>query len=551
MLHRPSVKADNNRVMTSKKPTRSKKIITSKNQPVSLPPAGYIVYEWDIKNRRVSLSGDCRALLGFSAEELKGSWDSWCARVHSEDRDDYRKEAERSSSAASAFHLEYRIQKKDGSYLTVQDEGRFVTGGDGTSLRMAGLLLDITEKIKIQQVLDQKTEEIQRAHRELQSAEVRIGQAEKMAALGTLLAGVTHELNNKFAPILGYVELLEMREKDPVNLQYLKTIEDACVHAKAIVADLLAFSRPSKNENRPFYLMRPIENVLRLLHPEILRRGVRVKLEQDDRFLAVRGDEKQMGQVFLNVFKNGMDAMEGTCEKVLTVSLYQKESLAVLAIKDTGSGIPPQIVGQIFDPFFTTKKENRGTGLGLTVSHGIVQHHGGKMTVKSQPGQGTEFTICLPLTNAVPQSDLTHPLDMGDTPSESIRNKRILIADDDLTILQLLESAIQRFGFSQIKTVATGEEALNVLAQEPYDLILADIRMPGIGGLELYKRIAESYPELKARMIMITGDSFEARAQDFWMQHEVPFILKPFHLGTLRKLILNTLGSPMNSDPAV
>lgn len=236
--------------------------------------------------------------------------------------------------------------------------------------------------------------------------EQRIQQTEKLVALGQLAAGVAHEINNPLGVILCYVDLLKRQLTElPRGLEDLATIEKQALNCKRIVSDLLKFSRSQESPKLPVSVNRALEDVLKMLEPHFRKHGVRVSLELEDHLPFVPLDLERVKQVFLNLLMNACQAVAPQGQIRISSAHHAAEGMVEVTFWDNGHGISPSLQDKVFDPFFTTKKTGEGTGLGLSVSYGIIQEHGGEILVESEPGQWTRFTVRLPVQKPFPMED--------------------------------------------------------------------------------------------------------------------------------------------------
>jgi PAS domain S-box-containing protein len=229
--------------------------------------------------------------------------------------------------------------------------------------------------------------------------ESRIQQTEKMAALGQLAAGVAHEINNPLGIILCYTDLLRRQLPDrEESLQDLETIEKQAGNCQRIVSDLLNFSRSRKAEPVPVDVNQAVTEVVHMVQQQFEKKGTVLQTELEEGLPEVDLDTDRIQQVFLNLMMNAQQALDGRSGRILISTTFRRESSSiVVVVGDNGPGIPPEIRSQIFDPFFSTKQTGEGTGLGLSVSYGIVKEHGGDIEVRSNPGKWTEFVVTLPV----------------------------------------------------------------------------------------------------------------------------------------------------------
>ena len=242
-----------------------------------------------------------------------------------------------------------------------------------------------------------RNEELADANARLQSAQAQLVQSEKLASVGQLTAGIVHDVKNPLAVIKGLAE--ELQEEvglDPSTLEQLKTIRQSATRASTIVGDLLKFARQSTPEMETRDIRETVESSMRLTEYLVRKAGVDSQLDLPKESVMMTYDATQIEQVLINLITNSVQAMPDGGK--LRVSLGQAEGAVAIAVQDSGIGIPRENLSRIFDPFFTTKPEGQGTGLGLSVSYGIVSRHGGRIEVESKIGQGTTFTVLLPRT---------------------------------------------------------------------------------------------------------------------------------------------------------
>jgi signal transduction histidine kinase len=237
--------------------------------------------------------------------------------------------------------------------------------------------------------------------RELQDAQVRLLQSEKMASLGSLAAGVAHEINNPMGGILIYASLLmeDFEASNDPRVQDLKKIVDEATRCKEIVKSLLEFGRQTESRFEPIDINKAILDGLFFLENQVLFHDVTIVKRLDSSLPLFEGDSNQLKQVFMNMMVNAAEAMsdKGGSLTIATGSSPDQSSI-IISFQDTGMGISPEIQSKVFDPFFTTKAVGKGTGLGLSTSYGIIQSHHGNIEVESEMGKGTTFTIILPVS---------------------------------------------------------------------------------------------------------------------------------------------------------
>ena len=379
--------------------------------------------------------------------------------------------------------------------------------------------------------------------------EIKLLEADRLTALGVLSAGVAHEINNPLAYVLLNLEYLK-RElpkagSDPSRIESLMVrVQDACHGADrvaSIVRDLRTFARGEETARQPVSLETVIEAAVNIAYPEI---RTRARLERRYQTVqAVDGNAGRLEQVFLNLLLNATQAFaEGTDEadNSIRVSLRSEGDHVVAEVADNGPGIPSALLGRIFDPFFTTKPVGVGTGLGLPICRGIVQTHGGEITVDSKPGAGAVFTVSFPASKLSPimprkSSDRSPP------DGSTVRERgRVLVVDDETVVAHTLKVLLQ--GEHDLVVAQSGAEALELLHQEPaetpsYDVILCDLMMPGMTGMELFEVLRREYPALSKRVVFMTGGVSMMRVSEFLESVPNAKFEKPFDVAELRRTL--------------
>ena len=241
--------------------------------------------------------------------------------------------------------------------------------------------------------LSRANRDLQKSLKDLRNSQESLIQAEKFVAIGELLTGITHEINNKLAPILGYTELLQMQELDDESMKMLKVIEDATLGSKEIINSLLAFARPRELSKSYQNINLILDQTLELLDYRLKASGVVFKLNLDKNLPLTMVDGTHISQVFLNIINNAQQAMEKINKKILSITSWEEDGFIKFRFTDSGEGMTPEVQKRIFNPFFSTKGPGKGSGLGLSVSYQIVNSHGGAIEVESKKGGGSSFTV--------------------------------------------------------------------------------------------------------------------------------------------------------------
>ena len=365
---------------------------------------------------------------------------------------------------------------------------------------------------------------------EQKALEAQAIQSEKMAAVGTLVSGVAHELNNPLTSIAGLAEFLLEQPEDAVpDRDHLRVIAEEAQRAGGIVRNLLTFARKGTAQREPVDLSDVVRRTLFLMGWELKLQNITVEQHLAADLPPVRGDRQQLQQVVLNLMSNAAQAVAALppgLPRRIALSTAAEHDRVVVSVADTGLGIPADVVPQIFSPFFTTKPLGEGTGLGLFISYGIVEGHGGTLTAESRPGAGATFTVSLPCAHA----------DKATTPAAAVPGvvapadrRRILLVDDDPGVRRMVTALFASEGHT-VDAVADGDSALGLARGADYDLVIADHRAVA-GGLPFLQTLEAARPGWGARCIVSHADPHQGAAGG---PHTARMLRKPFNLRDLR-----------------
>jgi signal transduction histidine kinase len=374
------------------------------------------------------------------------------------------------------------------------------------------------------QDLQEALEKLRANEAELQRQQAALIQSEKLAAMGSLLAGVAHELNNPLFVVSGRAMMLEAAAGGTPHAAAAQKIRGAADRCVRIVKTFLAMARQNRPQHGVVCLAEVVRSCLDVLDYTLQSGGIRVEIERDSVVPRVLGDADQLHQVLLNLMVNAQQAMAGAeGPRVLRIQMKHRAArrLVEIRVSDTGHGVPSGIRARIFDPYFTTKPMGLGTGVGLSVCLGIVHAHGGTLALDSEARPGATFVVTLP--EAASQ---TMPSEVPSTTTRN-RSRKLLVVDDEADVRDTLCDMLS-IAHHEVRSSASGAEALEILARERFDLVISDLRMPGMDGVALYREIIARWPDRAARVVFMTGDALNSAHADFLAEHGKPCIEKPF-----------------------
>ena len=472
-------------------------------------------------NRIIYVSPAFETIWGRSCRSLYDSVTAWSDSLHPADRDRVI-EADNTVQVTGPNQEIYRIIRPDGTVRWVRDRSFPVRDDRGKVLRIVGVAEDITEQ------------------RELEEKFLR---AQRMEALGTLASGIAHDLNNILAPMLMVGGLFRDKLTAVEDQALLDMVERSARRGAGIVGQLLTFSRGLDGKRLTLQPRHILKEVAHLME-ETLPKDIQVSLRVPSDLWSITADPTQVHQVLLNLCVNARDAMPGGGRLTISAAndnLAESDVLHYapakpgpyvrISVRDTGSGIPREIIPRIFDPFFTTKDVGKGTGLGLSTVLGIVKSHHGIISVTSEPGQGTEFQVCLPASTAPSAEEVAGPTDMPTGHGELI-----LLVDDEEPIRQATREVLVSHGYRTL-SAPNGGEAISLFVRHRGEIrvVVTDLMMPVIGGIELSRWLREFEPGVK----IIACSGLEDQGKWGELEHlGVPEVLaKPFTAHALLKAI--------------
>ena len=371
--------------------------------------------------------------------------------------------------------------------------------------------------------------------------EAQLQQSDKLAALGQLVSGVAHEINNPAAIISGFAQTLLLDELAPAQREMAEMMRDEAMRIGRITSNLLAFARSGGSERTLVDVNDVVRRTyaLRSYHLSTLNIAVAVELAPESPVVLGNGQELQ--QMLLNLMINAEQALAAQQgNRSIALRTAASPDAVRIEVADSGPGVPAEIQAQIFDPFFTTKPVGVGTGLGLSICYGIVQELGGRITLDSRagPGHGATFVVELPrdrrpLPAASPEA--------AARPVAPPAGLRVLLVDDEPALREAARRFLERSGITT-DVAADGQAALDALESHVYDVIISDVRMPGMNGRDFVSRLRRDHPQLLRRLILSTGDTFAEDTAGLVAETGVPMLVKPFDFDTLERMVRKTAG---------
>ncbi len=481
------------------------------------------------KFRTVLVTDRAKDITGYEPEEFKKNYKLWLEIVHPEDRGRVLRDFVREVLHREQYTATYRIIHRDGSVKYIQNSVRTIFDEMGNPVSLNGTVVDMTEKILLEQQLQQ---------------------AQKIRAIGMLAGGIAHDFNNILSSILGYVSMLKERlssnpELEAETKRALAIIESSAERGAELTRQLLGFAMKGKFTPRVVDLNELVKENIEMVKRTI-GKNITVTGQFDEDLPCIKADPSQITQVLMNLCINARDAMPDGGE--LTIQTKKnpsipfefknsfkncKHGVVLLSVRDTGVGMEEEVLSRAFEPFFTTKEPGKGTGLGLSTVYGIIKNHGGEIQIESRPGKGTEVKIYLPATGERAVEEKPEVALARDEDREMLN---IMVVDDEVFVREFLTEAIKSFGHRVIEC-SSGAEALSVYEEEDerIDLVILDMLMPGMDGKETMSRLKKKDPGVK--VIIASGYLPDEDAEELAKMGVDALLRKPFRIEELRKAI--------------
>ena len=483
-----------------------------------------------------------RPWLAFTGRDLTQELGhGWTNGVHADDLARYVRVYTNAIKTREAFRMDYRLRRADGEFRVIEDHGVPHINSDGRFQGFIGSCVDVTRtrmseeaQRRLNETLEvrvqARTEELAASYRSLltqiqerERVETTLRQMQRLEAVGQLTAGFAHDFNNLLTVVLANARLLDRSLTGDPGKRRVEMIRSAAERGARLVAQLLAFARRQKLEPHRVDLNETLGSMADLLQSTLGGMNM-LELAFSDALAPAMVDVTQLELVVLNLAINARDAMpQGGTLRIATGNASidaergSQMALAVgdyvhLAVSDTGTGMPPEVVAQAFEPFFTTKEVGKGSGLGLAQVYGFARQSGGTVTITTAEGIGTTFTVYLPAAHEAEAPSLVVNLLPGSAPAPSIQ-QRVLVVDDDEAVREVTVAVLQDVGYSVVQT-ADGTVALELVASnDDIDLLVADFAMPGMNGAELARRARILQPGLP--VLFVTGYADQVLLADF------------------------------------
>jgi PAS domain S-box-containing protein len=474
----------------------------------------------DREGRFTFVSERVKDILGVPPEEYLGK--PIGQRVGSEDQMKLADMCDNIISGRLAHaQLDVRARHVDGTWKVLRISASPLFDESGAISGIVSSGLDVTESLLIEQQL---------AHKE------------KFAAMGEMMTGAAHELNNPLTAILGVSDLLRENAPDEAARRRADLILQQARRAASIVQNLLSFSRRSPQGHSEVNLEEMVQDALKSHQAVLSQKNIRVAFEAPRDLPPVEGDRKLLVQIFSNIIANAEQSIAGSRDSGnLAISFARENETVRVTFADDGAGIPPENLGRIFDPFFSTKRPGGGGGLGLTLCLAVVKEHGGTIKVESTLGAGAAFHVLLPVAaGAVPLAAPPAPAVQKSLPGSEVlhglQGHTVLVVDDEEGIREVVQEGLSARGMT-VEAVESSEAALSYLASNNCEIIVCDFNLPGMSGDQFSKQVRAQHRGSPPRFVFMTGELLDPEAFDRFRAEGARLLQKPFHVSALAELL--------------
>ncbi len=477
----------------------------------------------DIEGRFKFVSDRVNDILGVTPEEYVGK--PIGQRIGPEDRSKLMQMFRNAVSGHKGQEqIEIRAQHANGNWKILRVIANPLFDDKGKIVGMVSSGRDVTESKQLEQQLADK---------------------EKFAAMGQMMAGAAHELNNPLTAILGVSDLLRERAVEDATRRQVDLVLQQARRAAAIVQNLLAFSRPLAQGRTTLRLGEILNEALELERANLEKKNIRVKFTTPDDLPTVEGDRKLLLQVFLNILANAEQSISPAHEQgQLDISVTRAADKIRVTFADDGPGIPADIVSKVFDPFFTTKRPGGGSGLGLTISLAVVKEHGGNIEIESNPGAGAVIHVVLPVGAEIRPSSAPAPAPAKPASAlpgaAALRDHSVLIVDDEEGIREIVQEGLSAHGM-KVQAVGTSEAALDFLAKNTCEIIVCDFNLPGMSGDKMFEELRAKLGSSLPRFVFMTGELVSPTVTARYREKGARVLQKPFQISALATLLTELL----------
>ena len=500
--------------------------LTGRNR-LLLESMGEGMYGVDRQGRVIFINPAAARLTGWNPAEVIGQ--SMHARIHHSRADGSRYPPEACPSVETLQRGTVKVVRdevfwrRDVSCFPVEYVAAPIRE-DGAVVGAVITFRDVTKERQVEEELRRQREALH--------------QSEKVATLGSLLAGVAHELNNPLSVVTGQAALLKMKAPDPAVAERAEKIAAAADRCVRTVRNFLALARKRSPERAQVDVNQVVRDAVDLLAYHFRTDAIDLQLDLAGDLPRPWGDSHRLHQVIVNLLTNAQHALRGQAgPRRLTVATRAVAGgrRVRIEVADTGPGVPAELRERIFEPFFTTKPVGEGTGLGLPLCLSTVEEHGGTLTLESEPGQGATFIVELPVEPRAERAPTAEP-----EAAPEVQPARILVVDDEREVAAVLVELLEGHGH-RVDVAGDGAQALARLAAEPYDAILCDSKMPALDGVRLYLEVERRFPHLRRRFVFVTGDALNAEKARWFEAQGLPYLTKPFDPEAVRRAVARVL----------